>query len=289
MVTLLTMGSKSPLLAAVLSLFLPGVGHFYCGAWPRGALAILLAVAAFALRGVLGGAGSVVVFAVDAWAAWDAWKIAKTLSALEAAEDAGPFERTWLHWVWILMRAGWISAFLLFFGWMGLNGVRYSLLEGHWLVAALVFAPTILLFYLSWLVARSTWRVMMGIEPMMRSAVRNEIGATIFICGLFGLMLAIVWPSFSELTRKSAEGAMKGHLITLRNAASRGEKPPVLPALPALWTTGRQPHERNNGSIELPAGQSTDSGRWAFVVGSSTTVFIDCTHTDSRGLSWTNY
>lgn len=298
------MGPKSPLLAAVLSVLIPGVGHFYCGAWPRGLFFAFLAVVAYAFQVALGVVGTAVVLAVDAWAAYDAWTIAKALPAVEAAEDAAPFARTKLHWVWALMRAAWISAFLLGFGGFGFSSFAWSLRANHWSIAAFILAPTLLLCVLSWLAARSTWRVMQGTENMSRGAVRNEVGATIFFVGLAGLMLAIVWPSFSGIYRKSAEGDMKGGLATIRDAfaryrAERSENPPSLEALveskhlaalPRLWPKNSGiPHPQGNGTIILPERVPTDSGRWAYAAGFTAPVFIDCTHTDTRGNAWASY
>lgn len=286
------MSSKSPVLAAVLSFFLPGVGHFYCGSWKRGALFLFAGVAAFALKFVVGPfAGKIFTFAVDAWAAYDAWHLAVPASApgadsaeaapAPAAEPPGP-----LLWTWALVRALWISGTVLFFGGVGVGGIVVAMGSGAYLGALTSTAPAALLFVLCWLAGRSTWRVMKGVETVSPSAVRAELAAAILGVSFAAAMLAIVWPSFSQLVRKSAEGDMKGSLGLMRDAAQRGVPPPVVPD---LWKQGKQPHPRTNETITLPDATPTDSGKWASVAGSSTTIFIDCTHTDSRGTAWNSY
>lgn len=45
---------KSGWIAAILNLFIPGGGYFYCGNWVLGIIAIGMLVAAFILMGVVG-------------------------------------------------------------------------------------------------------------------------------------------------------------------------------------------------------------------------------------------
>jgi type II secretory pathway pseudopilin PulG len=111
---------------------------------------------------------------------------------------------------------------------------------------------------------------------------------------------AIVYPRFGELLRYSGEGANKGNLGAVRAALdgyakTKGRpaaldalvKEGALPYLPRLsW---RGPHRSTRESLTLEPGVFTDSGRWGYSVEASTPVYIDCTHTDSRGLAWNNY
>lgn len=299
-------GPKPPFVAAALSVLLPGVGHFYCGAWTRGFIFLLGSGVALTLTSVLGrSAGWLAMIAIYGWVAYDAYKTALSEAAHEAAEAAAPVPaaRPWLMYVWALMRFAWIFLFVILFGAAGLAGIFSALRSGFFSGAAAAALPTALLFFLSYLAARSTYRVLTGTEALSLSAARNEIGGTIFFCGVAGLMFMAAYPSFKDLTRKSGEGNMKGNLAMLRDAFTRyradhAENPPSLDAvaaltefhaIPALWTTGRQPHPKTRETIVLADGKPTDSGKWAFAVGTTAPIFIDCTHTDSRGLAWHAY
>ena len=300
------MGTKPPVLAAILSLFIPGLGHLYAGAWGRG---VAVLVGFYVLLSFLESAGGQVVFYLYPFflapVAYDAWKTAEHENGLERAEvAAGAAPRTWLHWLWGALRLGWITLFLLAFGGAAFYGVFSALKKGLFLGAAIGALPAVLLVALSWLAARSTVRVLRGREFLTTRAIVNEIGGTFFVVGVCVLMFMIAYPSFSGVYRKSAEGEMKGGLATIRDAfaryrAERSENPPSLEALveskhlsalPRLWP-GRPgvPHEPGTGTVLLPDRVPTDSGKWAYAAGFPAPVFIDCTHTDTRGSAWASY
>ncbi|MDO8757259.1 MAG: hypothetical protein Q7J64_04560 [Elusimicrobiota bacterium] len=300
------MGRKPPVLAAIFSLLLPGLGHLYAGAWGRGMSVLVLSYFFMLVFGVAGG--KILLFTYPFLllsVAYDAWKTTERENSAERAEiAAGPTPRTWLHWVWAGIRAIWITLFAVLFGGAAVASAVGAARAGHVLGAITVTLPGVLLLGLSWLAARSTVRVLRGQEPLTTRAIWNEIGSSLFVVGLCALLLMIVWPSFSAIYRKSAEGEMKGGLASLRDAFARyrlerSENPPSLEALveskhlaklPRLWPKNSGiPHAQGSESILLPDSVSTDSGKWAFAVGSSTPIFIDCTHTDTRGLAWTSY
>lgn len=253
------MGPKPPIVAAVISLILPGLGHLYAGAWGRGMSILTVSYFFMVVFGAAGG--NVLLFTYPFLllpVAYDAWKTAH----------------------------------------------REHLAENAELAAITVSLPGALLLGLSWLAARSTVRVLRGQEPMTTRSLWNEIASTLFIVCVGVLLFMIVWPSYSGLFRKSAEGVMKGNLGLLRLAfngyrAERSENPPSLEALveskhlaelPRLWPKQSGiPHAREAGTILLPDGIPTDSGKWAYAIGSSTPIFIDCTHTDTRGNAWASY
>lgn len=156
---------------------------------------------------------------------------------------------------------------------------------------------------LAWGVSAVIYRIFngKGAKPVSR---RSELAATVFFGGLLVLMGACVAPSFLQLVRVSGEGAMKGRLGQLRQAFTRyrvekSENPPSLDAIlagselsemPELWPLGtKSSHERIREAIAIPDGKPTDSGKWAYSVGTSTPIFIDCTHTDDRGNAWASY
>lgn len=300
------MGAKPPAVAAILSLLLPGLGHLYAGAWGRGISVIILSyffMVVFAAAG-----GSVLHFLYPFLilpVAYDAWKTAERENLAERSElAAGPAPRTWLHWVWAGIRAVWITIFAVLFGGAAVVSAVGAAKAGHVLAAITVTLPGVLLLGLSWRASRSTVRVLRGQEPLTTRAIWNEIASSLFVVGMCALMLAIVWPSFSGIYRKSGEGDMKGGLASIRDAfaryrAERSENPPSLDALveskhlaalPRLWPKNAGiPHPQGNGTILLPDGVPTDSGKWAYAVGFSTPIFIDCTHTDSRRLAWAAY
>jgi Tfp pilus assembly protein PilE/TM2 domain-containing membrane protein YozV len=302
---------KSPLLAALISIPMPGVGHMYAGAITRG-LVILLAswLAVPAAASALGPPGLIVVVLFLAWVSRDAWTTAERESAEEErALAAGAPPRAWVAWAWAAARAAWIlpvpalggaalavsSVLLLFHG------------RAEALGTALLAAPLLLL---AWLAASHTGEVLNGERAMAESAMKDEIGATLLVGGVAGVLFLIAAPAYRGLFRRSAEGAMKGNLVALRQAVERyrgahaGRAPESLDALasdkalggiPSLWPSGSGvPHERTSASIVVGAVAGADSGRWAYVVSASSpeatgTIYIDCTHTDTRGGAWTSY
>lgn len=125
---------------------------------------------------------------------------------------------------------------------------------------------------------------------------------------------------FRDLTVRSKEGATKGNLGSLRSAASiyygdtEGSYPPALDhlldpkylaAMPAAkvkdhaassaWTAyGDEvclPGGQYGGSID--ATKVKDTGGWGYVADAQSkcwgTIFVDCSHKDSKDRSWTEY
>ena len=138
----------------------------------------------------------------------------------------------------------------------------------------------------------------------------TEIITTIIATGICALLIAIVAPTFAPLFQKSAEAGIRVNLSELRVAVDRyrseheGRAPNSIGALveaktiteiPLLWhKSAKIPHPRTAEAAVVADRTATDSGRWAFVVSPSSpsltgTVFIDCTHTDTRGRLWSEY
>jgi prepilin-type N-terminal cleavage/methylation domain-containing protein len=128
------------------------------------------------------------------------------------------------------------------------------------------------------------------------------------VVAIIGILAAIAIPKFASLIRKSAEGSCKGNLGALRSALSiyYGDMEGVYPGgLVYLTVNGkyltaipqaRAPDYHNattNEEIYSVFAPVDDTGGWKFddVASDSNygTVFVNCTHTDTKGTVWTSY
>lgn len=215
---------------------------------------------------------------------------------------------TWLAWLWLLVRLlilaplGFVTGFLLYVCAAALfHDVRPGDVVSFLVMACGAGAPTFLL-------ARHTWRVWRDAVEYPAAKMSEELGTLLLLALLCAVPLTIVWPSFSDLVRRSAEGANKGNLAMLRAdlaayQAAHGRPPAGLDELGVgrvrplrLWgykAGTDHPTAEKWRLVENAA--SADSGEFAYRLGVSSTgapaphIFIDCTHTDSRGTSWTLY
>lgn len=302
---------KSPLVAALITLVLPGFGHFYAGAWLRGAgVWIFLYVGFFAAPVFLGSFGLMLAPVLSALAAWDAWRMAELANARLPADAAAELPASaGLLFAWAAARSLWLTPLLLF-GLVSLVGAALTVRHGGVLLALLASLPALGFLALVWFAARDTWRGVRRLRPVVPAYLRAEVNATVLAGFVGALCLIVVWPSFRDLLRFSAQGAMKGNLSGLRQniadyrSAHDGAFPPTLetlidpktlPRLPMLWSNSYAgAHAKTIESIVVAERAGTDSGKWAYVVSPSTpelhgTVFIDCTHTDNKGSAWTSY
>ena len=124
---------------------------------------------------------------------------------------------------------------------------------------------------------------------------------------IIGILAAIAIPMFADLIRKAGEGAGRGNLGSLRSALTvyygdmEGQYPSRLSALTvagkylSVIGPAKTPNYNNDPAAELDAlpDAGTDSGQWLFdnVPGDANVGFliVDCTHTDTKGLTWTSY
>lgn len=291
---------------------MPGFGHFYAGAGVRG---IVIMIGFYIVMPVLAsvhGAIAIVCWPIAVvFVTRDAWLCAKAENLKELAEiAAGAAPRRWLLWIWAACRALWITAAPGLFGIGMLITSGAALKQGAILHGLILGAYACAPLFLVWWAARETWLAVTGVRSVTESALKTEIGTTVLVTGFCALLLAIAAPAFSGLFRKSAEGGIKGNLGELRLAVDRyrrehdGRAPDsigamvaakTIPEIPRLWRRfDESPHSQTAEASVVADRTATDSGRWAFVVSPSSpsltgTLFIDCTHTDTRGRFWSEY
>lgn len=209
----------------------------------------------------------------------------------------------WKAWAWLAARALWT----LFFGSLA-AAFGLAAYRGYADLRSVSFAwanalPALAFGLVFALGASHAVAVCRGRAAMSDGAMGSETSLILSLGAIFGLMFAITWPSFSRIIPKSIEAQSRSRLSLLRQGLSRHLasrpapatlegllSPGELAVMPELRFYRDRPHPRASRSITLPAGAATDSGLWGYSVsGASATVFIDCTHTDSKGVFWNSY
>jgi prepilin-type N-terminal cleavage/methylation domain-containing protein len=128
------------------------------------------------------------------------------------------------------------------------------------------------------------------------------------VVAIIGILAAIAIPKFADLIRKSNEGATKGNLGAIRSALSiyYGDMEGQYPYDPAELTTNtkylkqlpmakRPPYHADGNSISLLTGTGYTDGTngWTYIANNSDanfgSIWVQCTHTDSKGQLWTSY
>ncbi|MFA6004476.1 MAG: type II secretion system protein [Elusimicrobiota bacterium] len=140
----------------------------------------------------------------------------------------------------------------------------------------------------------------------------NKFGASGFtlielmiVVAIIGILAAIAIPKFAELIRKSSEGASKGNLGAVRSALSiyygdmEGQYPGALPSLTIAgkYLTGipvaKAPNYHSDSSVAYQQLTPNDGGGWSYNNTSTDanfgTVWVNCTHTDTKSTTWTVY
>jgi prepilin-type N-terminal cleavage/methylation domain-containing protein len=128
------------------------------------------------------------------------------------------------------------------------------------------------------------------------------------VVAIIGILAAIAIPKFAELIRKSGEGASKGNLGSLRSAMTiyYGDMEGVYPSNPAALTiagkylstvpNAKTPNYHADSSGIVLGNQATgitDLGGWIYDSLNSDpqygNLFVNCSHTDSKGSQWESY
>ncbi|MBI3554407.1 MAG: type II secretion system protein [Elusimicrobia bacterium] len=126
------------------------------------------------------------------------------------------------------------------------------------------------------------------------------------VVAIIGILAAISIPRFAQLIRRSSEGASKGNLGGVRSALSvyYGDMEGQYPAdLASLTVSGKylqtlpvskSPNYHSDVSSVLTGlFAPDDTGGWMYdnIVsdGNAGVIWVNCTHSDSRGTTWTTY
>ena len=125
------------------------------------------------------------------------------------------------------------------------------------------------------------------------------------VVAIIGILAAIAIPKFANLIRKSGEGASKGNLGSIRSALSiyygdmEGQYPADLASMTvagkylASVPVAKAPNYHTDASTLLEATAITDASGWMYdnIVTDPNlgTLWVNCTHTDTKGTTWTTY
>ena len=140
--------------------------------------------------------------------------------------------------------------------------------------------------------------------------MKNKKGFTLIelmiVVAIIGILAAIAIPKFASLIRKSNEGASKGNLGSIRGALSiyygdlEGQYPSDMTSLTlsgkylSQIPSAKAPNYHTDSSgVTTGAATSNDAGGWLYnnLTGDANlgTVWVNCTHTDTKGSIWTTY
>ncbi len=125
------------------------------------------------------------------------------------------------------------------------------------------------------------------------------------VVSIIGILAAIAIPRFAALIRKSAEGASKGNLGTMRSALKiyYADMTGTYPNTPLALTIGgkylasfpksRAPDYHSDSTALTIGNTSDDSAGWLYVQDPADSLFgsimVNCTHTDTKQSVWTTY
>lgn len=194
----------------------------------------------------------------------------------------------------------WFSALLILIGFVALDpGLRFVLFV---LAAVCAAIPAV--------IGRERPRII-GVVALIAAAL---LAADAYPTSSSRLEAYVQHSSVAHRVEHAAEGGTLGKLGMLRSArtsyaiANKGASPADLNALsaggkylpepPVLWLGNdgarvNVPHEPTTEYAYYPTRSLKDSGKWAFVNGRDDKdygeIYIDCTHTDTKGTQWSSY
>ena len=126
------------------------------------------------------------------------------------------------------------------------------------------------------------------------------------VVAIIGILAAIAIPKFADLIRKSKEGATKGNIGAVKGALAvyYGENEGVYPIgnLGSLTAGGKYlsnmpfsdtpPYHSKLTTVNVGTAVN-DAGAWMYDNDSSDTdwgaLWVNCTHTDTKGTLWNAY
>ncbi len=128
------------------------------------------------------------------------------------------------------------------------------------------------------------------------------------VVAIIGILSAIAIPKFAELIRKSNEGASKGNLGAVRSALSihYREHEGLYPYHPIVLAAGgkyvsslpkaKAPnYHPDSAAVRLGVSYADvdDAGGWLYIGDPAArdfgSLYVNCTHTDTKGTLWTVY
>jgi len=126
------------------------------------------------------------------------------------------------------------------------------------------------------------------------------------VVAIIGILAAIAIPKFANLIRKSNEGASRGNLGAVRSSLSiyygdmEGQYPGDLNSLTiglkymkAMPTAKIPPYHADSNSSTGSTLTTGDAAGWGYNNVSTNanfgTTWVQCTHTDTKGKSWSEY
>ena len=125
------------------------------------------------------------------------------------------------------------------------------------------------------------------------------------VVAIIGILAAIAIPKFASLIRKSNEGASKGNLGSIRGALSiyygdlEGQYPNDMTSLTLSGKyltsvpAAKAPNYHTDSSVVYNQLSANEAGGWSYnnTTGDANmgTVWVNCTHTDTKGSIWTSY
>lgn len=127
----------------------------------------------------------------------------------------------------------------------------------------------------------------------------------VFVVLIIGILAGIASIKYANLYRKAEEGALQGNLGSIRSAVSiyyadmEGQFPQTLSALTVssrymkALVVGKIPGYHAASSLETVGVSADDASGWIYNNDSSNsrygTVWVNCTHTDTKGSIWNAY